>query len=1079
MNLILFLWLSGLFITRLLAYQMTQVRYSRSQLIDLCTSSVTRRLLSDVTAHVNTPSRRRGCRAGRKVKLKLQRRALGVHYSRSDDVVDADGDQYRPIPTIITDRPASSSRLTADRVDKSSPPQLVRVHRPRHSMPPTQQLVVGCMNVQSANSKIDDILAMKRDHSLDLLCLCETWHDTDSVSIRRLRAEGLQVLERARQRPTDIRPSLTTNHGGVALAASRGVKLTAINTGGRKSNLEHICARVSSRDSSCVVLLIYRPGSVAADSGFFDDLADLLDRLVTFVDPLMIVGDLNIRLDRADDPACRRLQELLATYDLNCCVSTPTHDCGGTLDVVVTRRDAPVTVQTIDPGFSDHRLLRWTCNLKKPAPVYEYVTRRPWRRLDVDVFKRELRRSRLCGDIVSSDANTMAELYDSEIKDILDRILPVKTSLLRRRPSDPWFDDECREAKRRCRQLERAASRSPLQAATWHAERRCYRRLISVKRRTFWSSLIADQRYKPREMWKSIDKLLGRGRSDVDTDINANDFVQFFDKKVEDIRSATANAPQPDYVATGCMFHAFRSVSADDVAEAVRKLPNKQCSTDPMPTWLLKECIDDLAPYLSQTFSLSLQSGVVPAAFKTAVICPRIKKPSLDPSDVKNYRPISNLTVMSKLLERIVARQLMAYLSDNDLLPDRQSAYRAFRSTETAIARLLSDILTALDAGDIAALALLDLSAAFDTVDHSILLHRLKTSFGLSGSVLAWFSSYIDQRRHYVSVHGEHSAVSETKFGVPQGSVLGPILFIMYTVDVISIVERAGLSVHQFADDTQIYGSCRSHQSASLCHDIGVCVDSVACWTRSNRLQLNADKTEFMWCVPPRRRHQLPDEPLPVSNLNVEPVSSVRDLGVYLDTDMSMNTHITQLVCTCFGILRQIRCIRRSLPRSSLATLITAFILSKVDYCNVVLSGLPNRDLERVQSVINAAARLTTGARKYDHVMPLLKDLHWLRVPERITYKLCVLVRNCLHGTAPRYLQDVIQPVAVTSRRRLRSTSSSALVVPITRRSTIGDRAFAVAGPRAWNSLPEFVIDCSSPGTFRKYLKTYLFSLSF
>jgi len=120
---------------------------------------------------------------------------------------------------------------------------------------------------------------------------------------------------------------------------------------------------------------------------------------------------------------------------INCCVSTPTHDCGGTLDVVVTRRDAPVTVQTIDPGFSDHRLLRWTCNLKKPAPVYEYVTRRPWRRLDVDVFKRELRRSRLCCDIISSDANTMAELYDSEIKDILDRILPVKTSLLRRRPS--------------------------------------------------------------------------------------------------------------------------------------------------------------------------------------------------------------------------------------------------------------------------------------------------------------------------------------------------------------------------------------------------------------------------------------------------------------------------------------------------------------------------------------------------------------------------------------------------------------------------------------------------------------------
>jgi len=123
--------------------------------------------------------------------------------------------------------------------------------------------------------------------------------------------------------------------------------------------------------------------------------------------------------------------------------------------------------------------------------------------------------------------------------------------------------------------------------------------------------------------------------------------------------------------------------------------------------------------------------------------------------------------------------------------------------------------------------------------------------------------------------------------------------------------------------------------------------------------------------------------------------------------------------------------------------------------------------------VLNAAARLTSDSCRYEHVMPLLNDLHWLRVPECITYKLCVLVYNCLHGTAPQYLQEIIQPVAeVTSRCRLRSASSSALVVPATRRSSLGDRAFAVAGPRAWNSLPEFVTDCSSLLTFKKYPKT-------
>ena len=183
-----------------------------------------------------------------------------------------------------------------------------------------------------------------------------------------------------------------------------------------------------------------------------------------------------------------------------------------------------------------------------------------------------------------------------------------------------------------------------------------------------------------------------------------------------------------------------------------------------------------------------------------------------------------------------------------------------------------------------------------------------------------------------------------------------------------------------------------------------------------NRLQLNAAKTEFMWCIPPRRRHQLPIGSLVIDALSVDPVTSVRDLGVHLDSGMSMDTHLSQLVSSCFGVLRQIRCICRSLPRSSLATLMGAFILGEgIDCCNVVLAGLPKRDLDRLQSVINAAARLTTGARRYGHVTLLLKDRLTLvacSLPERITYMLCVLLYNCLHGSAPRYLQEVIQPVA-------------------------------------------------------------------
>ena len=154
-----------------------------------------------------------------------------------------------------------------------------------------------------------------------MLCLCETWHDEDSVSIRRLRAEGLQVLERARPRSVSELSTLSTNHGGVAIAASRGVRLTAINNRNRKH--EHVCARVTPCSSSCSVLLIYRPGSRTADASFFTELSDLLDRLMTLSERIMIVGDLNIRMDRPDDPHCRRLHELLAMYNLSCHLSSP------------------------------------------------------------------------------------------------------------------------------------------------------------------------------------------------------------------------------------------------------------------------------------------------------------------------------------------------------------------------------------------------------------------------------------------------------------------------------------------------------------------------------------------------------------------------------------------------------------------------------------------------------------------------------------------------------------------------------------------------------------------------------------
>ena len=315
---------------------------------------------------------------------------------------------------------------------------------------------------------------------------------------------------------------------------------------------------------------------------------------------------------------------------------------------------------------------------------------------------------------------------------------------------------------------------------------------------------------------------------------------------------------------------------------------------------------------------------------------------------------------------------------------------------------------------------------------------------------------------------------------VPQGSVLGPILFIMYTVDLVFLVEQHGLSAHLYADDTQIYGFCPPSGVSVLLPQITTCVCAVADWMQANRLQLNCDKTDFLWLTTSRSQHRLPASGLTIGSTSVLPATTVRDLGVFIDADLSMRSHVQRTVSTCFFSLRRLRSILGHVPLTVFQSLVTALVLSRLDYCNSVLVGLPASLIQRLQSVQNAAARLIYGIRRSEHITDALISLHWLRVPERIAFKVAVLTYRALHGTAPPYLTSQFTAVAdVSTRRRLRSSSTDQLVVPSYRLSTVGARAFPIAGACIWNGLPVDVTSAPSLHVFRQRLKTVLFRRSF
>ena len=265
-------------------------------------------------------------------------------------------------------------------------------------------------------------------------------------------------------------------------------------------------------------------------------------------------------------------------------------------------------------------------------------------------------------------------------------------------------------------------------------------------------------------------------------------------------------------------------------------------------------CKDQLVPIITSIINKSFEEGNVPDSFTEAIIRPLLKKPGLDKEVLKSYRPVSNLAFLSKVLEKVVAMRIYLHLEENSLHDSHQSAYRKFHSTETALLKVQTDITEALDKGSMAVFIMLDLSAAFDTLDHTILLRRLQCFIGIEGNALKWFHSYISNRTQTVAVRHQSSKAIVIEYGVPQGSVLGPKLYCMYTRPVGKIVDKFGLNHHIYADDTQAYIIIKPSDRWDLAAtSIESCVTEIREWMSTNMLKLNDDKFEFMIFHPRHR----------------------------------------------------------------------------------------------------------------------------------------------------------------------------------------------------------------------------------
>ena len=668
----------------------------------------------------------------------------------------------------------------------------------------------GYINARSLNNKSDIIRDIVEEFDFDILAISETWLSKEAD-------KNQQIIE-------DIKPvGYSFFHvprgegrgGGVGVLYKTGIKFRDTLCQSKKyETFEHLECVLNHGHQAVRLMVIYRPPSQSrnnsSDKKFMSEFSTMLTSQLILPGKLLICGDINYHMDIKTNRNTMKLHDLMKNAGIEQHVNEPTHEAGHILDIVLGRdtEDMITEVSVSEIQISDHHLITFELDVSRPPPQLQHVSYRSYRKIDKDRFRKDLEESLQIDE--NDTVEEMLTKYTSITKTLIDKHAPEKSKLITKHPNTPWYTEELRAEKHKRRKLERKwrSTRKAEDKEAYKEQCKAVNKLVDSTKTWYYSNKLTEVTGNQKQVYNIINRLLHRTNKQIlpqrDSLSNlCDEFADFFADKIVKIREelernllnmnlANTNVSADTHNVT--VFDTFKMVTEEEVEELVISTANKSCELDILPTWLLKDNLDAVLPILTSIINCSLSTSHVPADFKKALLKPLIKKAMLDPEIMKNYRPVSNLDFISKLLERVVAKQLENHLTMNDLYEILQSAYRKHHSTESALLKVNNDILKAINEDKVCLLVLLDLSAAFDTIDHQMLLERLHQDFHITGSVLKWITSYLLERKQKVAISNETSSEKNLDFGVPQGSVLGPVLFTLYTAPLASVINRYSVS---------------------------------------------------------------------------------------------------------------------------------------------------------------------------------------------------------------------------------------------------------------------------------------------
>ncbi|KAI5728952.1 hypothetical protein M8J77_023576 [Diaphorina citri] len=570
------------------------------------------------------------------------------------------------------------------------------------------------------------------------------------------------------------------------------------------------------------------------------------------------------------------------------------------------------------------------------------------------------------------------------------------------------------------------------------------------------------------EFHKNVKKILPKTK-DCDILLDPDELVESFSSvpqppqsTIDSTSSHYSSLPVPD----GIDFE-IQEFTESNLLKFLRKGNPSSMGYDQIPLNFLTRMADIVLPVILHIFNVSIQTSIFPETWKLALIrpIPKVK----NPSSATDYRPISLLSSLSKVLERLIHQQITSHLNRHNLLNPLQSGFRTGHSTCSALLKVSDDIQAAMDSGMATTLVLFDFSKAFDLVSHRILLLKLRT-FGFNSKAVAWFGSYLSGRRQCVlGSNNDRSGWKPVVSGVPQGSVLGPLLFSLYINDISSCFTNCRF--HLYADDLQIYLSARPPDLAISANVINREIEQMVAWARSHGLIINPGKTKVMLICSTgvRRTVLLPLPPIEVDGNVVEYVDSARNLGITFDNSLNWSDEVTKIRKKVFGTLWTLRRIKNFTSQNSKILLVKCFALPQLEYCAPLLNGLTAERSLKIQRAQNSCVRFIYNVKRREHITPYFNRARLLKTEDRRRILTLSLLYKILVSQSPPYLYEKYQ---FRSDVRSRDTRSHELLLEKPRYNTFSySKSFLHASIDLWNSVPYPILNSLSFFSFKLLLQ--------